>query len=379
MKIAQPLASFILLLLVFHSSAVAEEKTVQQLYTEAKEISTQGPPRTQEVIVLLKKALEKQPTHLDSIKLLTQTYFTTKQYDDAVTMLDSAIARTKSREPNPLLYLLKARALLEEGKITQASDVLIAKNAVFQNDKDIKESYQQVKRNIDENFTKLLFIANQKAKNVGFETTDCVKFVIDKYRKPESYPTIPFLPLLTAKAVQNDWWIVVYLPKKGEQVLAVYLDKKSRQVMEHQTFVLAVPQAQNLAEYDQLTIATAAFEHAIKMEYLADNHLFIIVDKLTDPGVISDSRIQPFITERFKNNDWWAVVILPLEAAAQPVCIYINKKDLTIEELKWGQGSKTTKPASLKFKLTGWQTGKIRTESGVPHIALQPIIENPSK
>ena len=361
---------------MLHPLAYAEEKTAQQLFSEAWELYQKNPSKTSEVIPLLKEALKKDPNHLEAIKLLSIAYIDIQQYDSAISLINSILKNSKSLKTKLSLYLIKAQALFDKGSITQASDILISLEPEFQKDENLKGMYQSLRSDINKSLSEIISLAKKDAHAAGYETKDCREFVLDKYRKQELSLKIPFKLFLTSQAYQNDWWVVIFLPKNEEKAFAVYLNKHSKKIIEHQLISIVSAQGQNLAEIDMLSIATTAFEHAEKLGYFLGDYMFIVLDKQTPPDILADNSILPCISKEFRSNNWFAVIIFPMQGSTQPSCIYIDIKTYKVAAQKWEQSIHQVNPATItSYKLTGWQTGQVKTEGGKILIGLQPAIE----
>ena len=143
----------------------ATEAQQESRYKEAYALYRQGPAQASRVIELLEAELNENPSNIEAFRLLAITYFGTKQFDKAITIIDKAYALDqKEGRLNPSMQFLKARALHYTGHNIEAKQLLIVWNAYFLDDEKKEKEFRALLESIEKQ------IPNQPSEVVRQET-----------------------------------------------------------------------------------------------------------------------------------------------------------------------------------------------------------------
>ena len=114
-------------------------------FEQAKALYAQGPSKAKEIVALLKEELASNPDFEPAVKLLGMTYFGTGRFQDALAQFDRVLdLESKRGGVAPQIVFLKARALNELGRCSEAKKLLEANSAFWQDDLELKAQYEQL-------------------------------------------------------------------------------------------------------------------------------------------------------------------------------------------------------------------------------------------
>jgi tetratricopeptide (TPR) repeat protein len=119
-------------------------------YDQARALYREGSERAPEIIRLLREEIADNPTNRDAVALLGITLYGTEKFQEAVEQFEKVEAMAnKSGDLLSGVVFLRVKALLQLQRYEDAADVLNAYWAIFDNDPNIKQEYEELSPLVD--------------------------------------------------------------------------------------------------------------------------------------------------------------------------------------------------------------------------------------